>query len=257
MSDEKIQISRNGGVLIVRLNRPTKKNALTYPMYGEIADALELAGRDKEIRVVLLVGDENSFCAGHDMNEFQSFTESGEKDPSRRMTEAFMDIDKPVIAAVAGMAIGIGFTLLLHCDLVYVGRGARLQMPFVSIGICPEFGATYILPRMMGHVRAAELVLFGEPFTPEHALECGLINAVLPPDEVEAHALERAHKLAAQPPAALRTAKQLLKGWTRLAVEDAYQTEDKHLATMMEGAEMAEAVSAFSEKRSPDYSRLS
>lgn len=257
MSDEKIQISRDGGVMILRLNRPAKKNALTYPMYGEIADALELAGRDEEVRVVMLVGQEKSFCAGHDMNEFQSFAEQGEKDPSRRMTEAFVAIDKPVIAAVSGMAIGIGFTLLLHCDLVYVGRGARLQMPFVSIGICPEFGASYILPRMMGHARAAELVLFGEPFTPEHALECGLINAVLPPDELEAHARERAHKLAAQPPAALRTAKQLLKGWTRLAVEQAYETEDKHLATMMEGAEMAEAVAAFTEKRTPDYSRVS
>ena len=158
-----------------------------------------------------------------------------------------------MIAAVNGFAIGVGVTLLLHCDLVYLAQGARLQLPFVNIGICPEFASTYLLPRFMGPARAAELVMFGEPFSAAQALEHGLATAVLADAEVERHALERARKLAQQPPHALRVTKQLMRKWPLETVAEAIREEAVHFIAMLKGPEAREAMTAFMQKRKPDF----
>lgn len=249
-----VRVSRDGGVMTIRLDRPAKRNALTYPMYAAMADALGSASADKSVRAVLLAGSPKSFCAGHDMHEFHPVVEPGQKSPDDRFYEALIGLDKPVVAAVCGMAIGVGFTTLLHCDLVYVAEGARLQLPFVNIGLCPDFAASWVLPRLLGAARAAELLLLGEPVAPEWALRNGVVNAVLPPAEVETKALECAHRLARQPPHALRTTKRLCRRWLRAHAEEAIALENRYLDAMMEGPEMAEAVAAFTDKREPDYS---
>lgn len=256
MSDRHIRTGREGAVATIRFDRPEKRNALTYVMYDQLADALEDAAADRSVRAVLLAGGEKSFCAGHDMHEFHPVVEPGRKAPDERFYDALMSIEKPVVAAVNGMAIGVGFTLLLYCDLVYVGEGTRLQLPFVNIGICPDFGATAVLPRLLGNARTAELLLLGEPVTPAWALANGVVNAVLPPAEVEPTALDRAGKLARQPPNAMRVTRRLCREWLRAHARPAIAVENQHLNVMMEGPEMAEAVAAFTNRREPDFSRF-
>ena len=178
-----IQTSLQERVLTLRLNRADKKNALTQAMYAALADALKAAETNPEVRVVVFAGAPDAFTAGNDLQDFLKNPPQGEDAPVARFMRALAAFPKPVIAAVNGVAVGIGVTLLLHSDLVYVGQNARLQMPFTNIGICPEFASTYILPRLMGNVRAAELTLFGEPFTAAKALEYGLVNGRAPTAE--------------------------------------------------------------------------
>ena len=252
-----IQTQLQDRVLTLRLNRPDKKNALTQAMYSAAAEALGQAAANPEVRVVLLAGVPGAFTAGNDLQDFLSNPPAGEDAPVARFMRTLAVFPKPVVAAVNGVAIGIGVTLLLHCDLVYAGQNARLQMPFTSIGICPEFASTYLLPRIMGNARAAELVMFGEPFGAAKALECGLVNAVLPDAEVEPHALERAHTLAQQPPNALRVTKKLMRRWSESTVVEAIKTEADHFIPMLRQPEALEAMSAFMQKRKPDFSKFS
>jgi enoyl-CoA hydratase/carnithine racemase len=254
---ELIQTHLQERVLTVRLNRADKKNALTQEMYTAMADAVQGAATNPEVRVLVFAGAPDAFCAGNDLQDFLKNPPKGDDAPVARFMRGLASFPKPVIAAVNGVAVGIGVTLMLHCDLVYVGQNARLQMPFASIGICPEFASTYLLPRIMGNVRAAELTLFGEPFSAAKALEYGLVNAVLPEAELEAHALERARKLAQQPPNALRVTKLLLHRWSQETALEAIKVEADHFIPMLGQPEAIEAMTAFMQKRKPDFSRFS
>ena len=252
-----IQTELQDRVLTLRMNRPDKKNALTQAMYAAMADALNQAAENHEVRVLVIAGVPDAFTSGADLKLL------AEQDPQG---VAALDLPgywaplarcpKPVIAAVNGFAVGIGVTLLLHSDLVYVGQNAKLQMPFTNIGICPEFSSTYLLPRIMGNVRAAELTLFGEPFTAAKALEYGLVNEVLPDAEVEPRALERARKLAQQAPNALRVTKKLLHHWSEKTALEAIQVEADHFIPMLGQPEALEAMTAFMQKRKPDFSKF-
>lgn len=248
------------GVLTLRLNRAEKKNALTQAMYSALAEAIEAAATNPAVRVLVIAGNDDAFCAGNDMVDFMKTAAKGGgggDSPVIRFMNALAVFPKPAIAAVNGLAIGIGVTMLLHCDLIYAGEAARFTMPFVNIGIVPEYASTYLMPRIMGHARAMEMVMFGEPFTAAHAKECGLVNEVLPNDQVESRAMERAKKLASQPPNALRTAKRLMKRWTDNTVAEAIPLETFHFVPMLSLPEAQEAIGAFIDKRKPDFSKFS
>ncbi|WP_043767152.1 enoyl-CoA hydratase [Algiphilus aromaticivorans] len=246
-----------GGILEVQLNRPEKKNALTTEMYTLLAEAVDRASEDAAIRCLLFTGSHGSFCSGNDIGDFLENPASGEDHPVARFMRALADFSKPAVAAVQGPAVGIGSTLLLHCDLVYAGRSARFAMPFVNLGICPEFASSYILPRLVGYPRAAEILLLGEPFDAEHAANCQLVNAVLEDDAVEAKAREMAAKLAAKPPKALRTTKELMRRWTHETAQRAIREEAEIFMAMLHEPEAKEAFTAFVEKRKPDFSSFS
>jgi len=254
---ELIQSHLHERVLTLRLNRADKKNALTQAMYSALAEALKGAAENPEVRVVLFTGVPDAFTAGNDLQDFLQHPPTGEDAPVARFMRTLASFPKPVVAAVNGIAIGIGVTLLLHSDLVYAGKNARLQMPFTNIGICPEFASSYLLPRLMGNARAAELVMFGEAFSADKALEYGLVNAVLPDAEVEPHALERARKLAQQPPNALRVTKKLMRRWSEQTAIEAIKIEADHFIPMLSQGEAREAMTAFMQKRKPDFSKFS
>ena len=242
-------------VLTIRFNRPEKKNALTQAMYGAAAQALKSAQADSAIRAVLITGQPDCFCAGNDVMDFLNAPLASTSNPVGDFMDALSQIEKPVIAAVGGSAVGIGVTLLLHCDLVYAGEQTRFHMPFVSLGICPEFASTYILPRLMGHVRAFEL-LFTGPFDAAKAREYGLVNAVAPNADVEALARKQAIAISKLPPKAARVTKSLLKRWRSDIVAQAIPLEAEHFVPMLREPEALEALSAFAQKRQPDFARF-
>lgn len=247
-------------VLTIRMNRADKKNALTQSMYVDLAVVLREAAVNTDVRVALITGSGDAFTSGNDIADFMKaggFQGDHRELPVSRFMQALLDFPKPVVAAVNGPAIGIGTTLLLHCDLIYAGESSRLQMPFVNLGICAEFASSFVLPRLMGHPRAAELLLLGEPFNAQHARACGIVNAVLPDAEVLPHAQVRALQLASQPPGAVRTTKALLKRWERTQIEQAMHTEEDHFIPMLGQPEATEAMTAFMTKRKPDFSRFS
>jgi enoyl-CoA hydratase/carnithine racemase len=243
-------------VLTLRFNRPDKKNALTQAMYTAMAEVLREAQRDPQVRVVLLAGQPDCFTAGNDLMDFMNSPPGDANSPVSQYMRALAELEKPVVAAPAGIAVGIGVTLLLHCDLVYCGEQTRMNMPFVSLGICPEFASSYVLPRLMGHARACELLLLGEPFSAQTALEYGIVNALLPNEQVEAHARAKALQIAALAPGAVRTTKMLLKQWSSRQVLEAISTEGSHFMPMLKGEEAREAIGAFLQKRKPDFSRF-
>lgn len=244
-------------ILTIRMTRFEKKNALTGAMYSALDQAIARAEADPQVRVILLAGSSDCFTSGNDLADFLQNPPSSTDSPVAGFMRQLANAKKPVVAAASGIAVGIGVTLLTHCDLVYLGAKTRLHMPFVNIGICPEFASSYLMPRIMGHQRAAELLLLGEPFDAAKALEYGLVNAVVPNEEVEARAREAALRLAAQPPAALRTSKALLKRWRGDLVQEAIRVEAEHFMPMLKQEEAKEAMSAFMEKRKPDFSRFS
>lgn len=245
------------GVLRVEIRRPEKKNALTAAMYGRLAEVFQEAAGDKDIRVLLLHGQPGAFTAGNDLGEFLNDPPSDEDAPVFRFLAAFRDFPKPFLAAVTGVAVGIGTTMLLHCDLVYAGEGARFQLPFVGLGLCPEAASSLLLPALVGRARAAEIILLGEPFGAGIACEIGLVNRVLPDAEVLDHALAQARRLAGQPPAAVRLAKQLLNRSQAALVAETMAEEDRQFKTRLASPEAKEAFGAFLEKRKPDFSRFS
>lgn len=256
MSTEHILCDVADGVMTIRLNRPEKKNALTQAMYTAMADSLRNADQDAAVRAILITGTSDCFCSGNDLQDFLNMPPAGEDAPVLRFMRALAEARKPVVAALNGPAVGVGTTLLFHVDLAYAGETTRFHMPFVNIGICPEFASSYLLPQMIGHAHAAELVMLAEPFTAAKALECKLINAVLPDAQVYEHARAKALKLAQQPPSALRTTKMLLKRWNGPTVNEAIVFEAEHFMPMLKGPEALEAISAFMQKRKPDFSKF-
>lgn len=253
MTDE-VLASRADGVLILRLNRPDRKNAMTGAMYRALAEALAAAEADMDIRAIVLLGTAGTFCAGNDINDFLSRSPGQSPQPVHDFLYALARSTVPMVAGVDGDAVGIGTTMLLHCDIVLATARARLRLPFVNLGIVPEAGSTLLLPRIMGHARAAELVMLGEPFDGARAVELGIANRLVEPDALEAETLAITARLAAQPPGALRDTKRLLKG-DRAAIEATIAEEIRIVGDRIGSAEAREAFSAFLEKRQPDFSR--
>ncbi|MBB6522443.1 enoyl-CoA hydratase [Pseudoteredinibacter isoporae] len=253
MTDD-IQIKLEGRSLHIVMDRPKRKNALTMAMYTAMADAISDAAENDEIRNIVLRGEADCFTSGNDLEDFMKNPPQGNDSPVATFMRNLYNFPKPVLAAVDGDAVGIGTTMLLHCDLVYVADSARLQMPFVKLGLVPEYASSYILPRICGHVKASELLLFGEPFDAQTAKECGLVNEVVSSDQLLSLVREKAEKLAKQPPAAVRGTKQLLRGPRRQEGADVMDEEMVLFGKGLQGKEFMEAVTAFFEKREPDFS---
>jgi len=246
---------RSGSILRVQLNRPAKKNAMTMSMYVTLADILNDAAKDEQVHVVLWHGAGDSFCAGNDVEDFLKNPPGPGESPQARLMNAFINFDKPLIAAVQGAAIGGGTTMLTHCDFVYAGETAKFQMPFINLGLVPEFGSSCSVPIRIGHIRAAELILLGLPFDARRAAELGLVTRVVPDQELLARATETAQKLADKPAGALQACKRLMKRSSREQIEQAMKVEGEEFASRVRSAEAREAFTAFLEKRPPNFSR--
>lgn len=256
-----IKTATLNGVATIEIARPEKKNALTVAMYQAMADALAAAQADAAVRAVLITGQPGIFTSGNDIEDFMN-RGPGEgtanpDSPVFRFMRALTGIDKPVIAAVTGAAVGIGTTLLLHCDLVYVSDEARLAMPFVSLGLVPEFASSLIVPRLLGNVRAAEKLLLGDPFSPQDAVDAGIANAVLPAGEVVNHARRIAERFNTLPPGAVRETKKLLRRASADEVLKTIAVEGELFAARLRSPEAMEAFQAFFQKRRPDFSKFS
>lgn len=250
-----IVVSIQNRVMSVRLDRLEKKNALTRGMYLGMIEALQQAEADANVRVVVVSGTQDCFTAGNDLADFAA-AKPGETSPAITYLQALAAAQKPVIAAVGGVAVGIGTTMLLHCDLVYAATDARFQLPFVNLGLCPEAASSLLLPNLMGHRRAAELLFFGEPFNAEAAQSMGIVNAVLPASDLLAEAMTKAQQLAEKPPSALKTTKALLKRGTASAIAEAMSAETEKFASLLQGPEAKEAMMAFMQRRKPDFSKF-
>ena len=251
------------GVATIEIARPEKKNALTVAMYQAMTDAIVAAKADPAVRSVLITGQPGIFTSGNDIEDFMTRGTGAPGQGSETMDSpvfqfmrALIDCDKPVVAAVTGAAIGIGTTMLLHCDFVYVSDEARLAMPFVALGLVPEFASSLLVPQLMGHRRAAEKLLLGDPFTPEQAVDCGIASAVLPAAEVVNHARRVAERFNALPPGAVREAKQLMRGPQTEALLKTIRVEAEIFGRRLRSPEAVEAFQAFFQKRKPDFSKF-
>ena len=244
------------GVMTLTLNRLERKNSITSAMYGLLADAIEQVTADPAIRVVVLQGHETIFCAGNDIGDFLNQLPAGTDAPVFRFLRGIATFPKPLVAAVCGPAVGIGTTLLLHCDLVYAGDNAAFSLPFVNLGLCPEAASSLLVPQMLGYHRAAEALLLGEPFMAEAALEVGLVNRVVPPLECNSVAQAAARKLAAKPPSSLAETKRLMKYGMQAQVLRQMAEEGASFGRMLGEPAAKEAFGAFMDKRKPDFSSL-
>ncbi|HLN07688.1 MAG TPA: enoyl-CoA hydratase [Xanthobacteraceae bacterium] len=242
------------GILAIHLNRPEKKNALTVAMYAGMADALERADADGSVRVVTLTGTADSFTSGNDIADFMQQRPTSGETPVLRFLRLVSTTRKPLIAAVNGLAVGVGVTMLLHCDLAYAADSATFQLPFVSLGLVPEAASTLLLPRLVGHQRACELLLLGEKFDAASAREIGLVNAVHPAAALAGAVQERAQLLAGKPPSAVRLTKALLRSESTGVAERMIE-EGRHFASQLQSPEAREAFAAFMERRKPDFSK--
>ena len=249
-----ILVHIEAGVTTLTLNRVDKKNSLTSAMYSALADALEQAQADSAVRTVLLQGDVAVFSAGNDIADFLAHPPTDQSSPVYRFLRTLAAFPKPLVAAVCGPAVGIGTTMLLHCDLVYAGDNAAFSLPFVNLGLCPEAASSLLVPRLLGYHRAAEALLLGEPFMAEAALEVGLVNRVVPPTECNAIAQAQARKLAAKPLASLLATKRLMKQGLVEPVLQRLGEEGAIFARMLTEPAAREAFTAFMQKRKPDFS---
>src|SRR5882757_4399055 len=240
---------RTGNILRVQFNRPTKKNAMTAAMYTGLADLLNEADRDDNINVVLLHGAGDSFSAGNDLEDFVKNPPGPGDSPQARLINVLISFSKPLIAAVHGVAIGGGTTILTHCDFVYAAENTKFQIPFINLALVPEFGSSFSLPRQIGYLQAAELILLGGTFNAARASELGLVTAVVPEPNLLAKATETARTLARKPVVALRSCKDLMKWPQREQLEKAVARELQEFATRVRSAETKEAIAAFLGKR--------
>ena len=230
-----ITITQENHILRIQLNRSEKKNALTPAMYDALREAIERGNEDRDIRVITITGSGDSFCAGNDLN---SFLKEPGSESAARFIKAIATAEAPIVAAVNGVAVGVGVTMLLHCDLVYAAPGVKFKFAFIDLGLLPEAGSTYLLPRMMGYSRAAELLMLGEVFTAEKAQACGIVNQVAAAEE-----------LAAKPPEALRQTKMLLRRGTAKAVEETMALELDMIGQRLVSDEVRGIMQAFFARR--------
>ncbi|MDE2121533.1 MAG: enoyl-CoA hydratase [Betaproteobacteria bacterium] len=247
---------REAGVLTLTFNRADKKNALTQEMYTLLHRELEQGAADDGVRVVVLQGGQDLFSSGNDVTEFLQRPPGGLDTPVFDFLRSLADFPKPVIAAVGGPAVGIGTTMLLHCDFVYCGDNALFSVPFVNLGLSPEAACSLLLPLRVGPAAAAEMLMFGEPMAADDALAIGLVTRVLPPEQLLEYAQSQARKLAAKPQASLVLTKQLLRKAQQEAVHAVMADEAWHFARMLQGPAAKEAFGAFLAKRKPDFSKL-
>jgi enoyl-CoA hydratase/carnithine racemase len=254
MSD--ILTHAENGVMTITFNRLLRKNSITSAMYGALADALAQAASDPAIRVAVLQGHETVFSAGNDIGDFLNNPPAGVDSPVFRFLRGIADFPKPLVAAVCGPAVGVGTTMLFHCDLVYAGDNAAFSMPFVNLGLCPEAASSLLVPQMFGYHRAAEALLLGEPFMAEAALEVGLVNRVVPPTETNGVAQAAARKLAVKPSSALIETKRLMKKGQQQLVLAQMADEGQSFSRMLGEPAAREAFGAFMEKRLPDFSKI-
>jgi enoyl-CoA hydratase/carnithine racemase len=254
MSD--ITTERSGSILRVQLNRPAKKNAMTSSMYVALADLLNAASEEDHVRVVLWHGAGDSFCAGNDVEDFLKNPPGPGESPQSVLMKALINFDKPLVAAVHGAAIGGGTTMLTHCDFVYAGESAKFQMPFINLGLVPEFGTTCSVPARIGYIRAAELILLGLPFDAKRAAELGFVTRVVPDQKLLATATETAQQLAEKPAGALHACKRLMKQSSRELIETAMKVENQEFSSRLHSADTKEAMTAFLQKRPPDFTKI-
>ncbi|GAC1409572.1 MAG: enoyl-CoA hydratase [Burkholderiaceae bacterium] len=252
-----INTAKAGGVLTLRLDRLEKKNAITGAMYQAMTDGLTDAEADPAIRVVLMVGGPQIFTAGNDLQDFMKHPPTSAESPVYQFMMQMVRFTKPVIAGVSGAAIGIGTTLLLHCDLVYAADNATFSMPFSQLGLCPEFASSLLLQQSSGFRKAAEKLLLGEVFLADEARDMGLVNRILPAAELESFARAQAAKVASLPAASVRATKRLMKAGQHAAIEARISEENNAFSTMLQAPEAREAFAAFFEKRKPNFSRFS
>jgi enoyl-CoA hydratase/carnithine racemase len=246
-----IAVERSGSILSIQLNRPAKKNAMTSSMYVTIADLLDAAATDDQVRVVLWHGAGDSFSAGNDLEDFMKNPPGPGESPQARLMRALINFEKPLVAAVQGAAIGGGTTMLAHCDFVCAAESARFQLPFVNLGLVPEFGSSYLLPLRFGYVTAARLILLGQPFDASRAAELGLVTQVVPDDKLLVTATEIARTLAGKPPAAVQACKRLMKQPFRGQLEQAVKRENEEFAVRVRSDEAKEVFQAFFAKHRP------
>jgi enoyl-CoA hydratase/carnithine racemase len=244
-----------GSVLRVQFNRPTKRNAMTSAMYVALAGIFNEAAKDESTRVVLWHGAGDSFCAGNDIEDFLKNPPGPGESPQAKLMAALVDVDKPIVAAVHGAAIGGGTTMLTHCDFIYAGESTKFQMPFINLALVPEFGSSCSVPLRIGHLRAAELILLGTPFDARRAAELGLVTEVISDKDALARATETARKLAAKPAAALQASKRLMNQPFREKIKAAMKAENEEFSAQVRSEDAKEAFTAFLEKRKPDFTR--
>ncbi len=246
---------RSGSIFRLQLNRPAKKNAMTSNMYATLADLLNGAAKDDEIRVVVLHGAGDSFTAGNDLEDFLRNPPKPGESARERFVAALMNFDKPLIAAVHGAAVGSGTTMLTHFDFVYAAENTRFQLPFINLAVVPELGSSYSIPATIGYLSAAELFLLGIPFNARRAAELGMVTRVVSEDGVLATAMETARALAEKPAVALQASKRLLKRWSREQTEAAVRVETQEFGARVRSDEAREAMNAFLQKRPPDFTK--
>jgi enoyl-CoA hydratase/carnithine racemase len=251
-----VKSSSHAGVATIEIARPEKKNALTQAMYQAMAEAIAVARADTAVRALLIAGQPEVFTAGNDLDDFLQQPAMGSGSPVRSFMHALLECEKPVVAAVSGAAIGIGATMLLHCDLVYVSDQARLVLPFVALGLVPEFGSSLLLPQRLGHARASEKLLLAEPITAAEAVQLGIATAVIPASELLAHAQRMAARFNALPPGAVRDTKRLMRAGSSAAIAQAMRAEEAIFSERLRSPEALEALQAFVQKRKPDFSRF-
>jgi enoyl-CoA hydratase/carnithine racemase len=253
---EHVKTELSNGVLVLTLQRPDKKNALTGAMYNALSDALDRAETDASIKVVLFQGDGDSFTAGNDLADFaaQSKSNSNDESPAFRFITTIGKATKPLIAAVQGNAVGVGTTMLLHCDLVYLAEGARLITPFVNLALVPEAASSWLLPARIGHVLAYQMFALGEPMEAVNAVACGLANAVVPAAEVRQRAMAAAITLTKRPAGALSATKQLMRDIER--IQSIINAESDLFKERLKTPEAREAFAAFAERRPPNFANL-
>ena len=247
---------RSESVLQIQLNRPEKKNAMTMSMYSTVTELLIGAGNDDGIRAVLLYGAGDAFCAGNDLGDFLHHPPHGNDSPQARYIAALLGFDKPLIAAVRGVAIGGGATVLAHCDFVYAAENASFQLPFIKLGVVPELGTSYWLPAQIGYLAAAELVLLAQPFDAWRAMSLGLVTRVVAEADVLGIALDTARKLTRQPLGAVRASKRLMRRALGAEMAVATELELREYASRLQSSEAKEAITAFFEKRQPDFTKF-
>ncbi|MEM5365457.1 enoyl-CoA hydratase [Paraburkholderia azotifigens] len=252
-----IELTRTLDVLTIAFNRAEKKNAITAAMYQTMADALVEAQANPQIRAVLIRGSAGIFSAGNDLEDFMKQPPVGENAPVFQFLRAISSAEKPLVASVAGAAVGVGTTLLLHCDLVYAADTATFSLPFSQLGLCPEAASSLLLQRVAGYQAAAEKLMLGEPFDAKEAQHMGFVNRLLPAAEVDAFALQQAQKLAALPASSLRVTKQMMKRAAQHEIQTQMTEEAVHFAKMLLAPEAKEAFKAFFEKRKPDFRQFS